>query len=154
MPNVTTNGFIPSYPLTDPTGAALKRAVPFYEAGGVDGTRKPEDFIEFLNSLNLDLLRVARANTELHAMKAREEQQWPDFYADCCNNESEARGDLWDDRNKTSVLQAALTSELIKTIAGNHLILDDNFDEFVRIVNQVAQQLEVVDVSKKGSQNR
>lgn len=135
-------------------GAALKRAGPFYEAGGINGTRKPEDFIEFLDRLNLDPLRVARANTELHAMKMREGQRWPDFFAAWCNKLTEARGDFWDDRNKTSMLQAALSDELIKTMAGNHLIPDDNFDEFVRIVNQVAQQLEMVDARRKGNQNR
>lgn len=34
--------------------SALKRAEPFYEAGGIQGTRNPEDFIEFLDRINLD----------------------------------------------------------------------------------------------------
>lgn len=39
-------------------------------------------------------------------------------------------------------------------MAGNHLIPDDNFNEFVRIANYVAQQHEMVDARRKGSQNR
>lgn len=135
-------------------GTALKRAGPFYEAGGVHGTRKPEDFLEFLDRLNLDPLRTARANTELHAMKMKDNQRWPDFLAAWCNKLTEAQGDFWDDRNKISMLQAALSDQLIRTMAGNHLIPNDNFDEFVRIVNQVAQQLEMVEARTKSYQNR
>lgn len=135
-------------------GAALKRAGPFYEAGGVHGTRKPEDFIEFLDRLNLDPLRVARANAELHKMKMRVGQRWPDFLASWCNKLTEARGDFWDDRNKISMLQAALSDQLITTMAGNHLIPNDDFDEFVRVVNQVAQQLEMVEARTGGHKNR
>lgn len=51
--------------------AALKRAGSFYEADGVHGTRKPKDFIEFLDRLNLDSMRVAQANAEIHKMKTR-----------------------------------------------------------------------------------
>merc|ERR1712110_907120 len=117
-------------------GAALKRAGSFYEAGGVHGTRKPEDFIEFLDRLNLDPMRVDRANAELHKMKMRAGQRWPGFLASWCNKLTEARGDFWDDRNKISMLQAALSDQLTIIMVGNHLIPNDNFDEFVRIVNQ------------------
>ena len=60
-------------------GTALKKAGPFYEAGGVHGTRDPEDLIEFLDRINLDSTRVSRANDELHRMKMKENQRWPDF---------------------------------------------------------------------------
>ena len=71
-------------------------------------------------------------------MKMKDNQRWPDFLAAWCNKLTEARGDFWDDRNKISMVQAALSDQLIRTMAGNHLILNDNFDEFVRIVNQIA----------------
>ena len=52
-------------------GTALEKAGPFYEAGGVNGTRKPEDFLEFLDRINLDPMRAARANNELLAMRRK-----------------------------------------------------------------------------------
>lgn len=126
-------------------GSALAKVGPFYERGGVDGTRKPEDFIEFLDKLNLDPTRVARANDELHALRMGERQRWPDFYAAWSNKLTEARGDSWDDANKISMLRNALNDRLITTLAGNHLLPEDDFDEWVRIVGHVAQQLEVLD---------
>ena len=126
-------------------GVALTKVGPFYERGGVNGTRKPEDFIEFLDRLNLDPLRIARANDELHSLRMGERQRWPDFYATWSNKLTEARGDFWDDANKISMLRNFLNDRLITTLAGNHLLPEDNFNEWVRIVGHVAQQLEVVD---------
>ena len=43
------------------------------------------------------------------------------------------------------MLRNSLNDRLITTLAGNHLLPEDNFNEWVRIVGHVAQQLEVVD---------
>lgn len=53
-------------------GATLQKAGRFYEESGIYGTRDPEDFIEFLDRLNLERTRVSRANDELHAMRMKE----------------------------------------------------------------------------------
>lgn len=125
--------------------SALAKVGPFYERGGVQGTRKPEDFIEFLDRLNLDPMRVARANDELHNLRIGERQKWPDFYATWSNKLTVARGDVWDDSNKISMLRNSLNDRLIAILAGNHPLPEDDFDERVKIVGRVAQQLEVVD---------
>ena len=134
-------------------GTALEKAGPFYEAGRVNGTRKPEDFLEFLDRINLDPMRAARANNELLAMRIKDYQRWPEFYASWSNKLTEARGDFWDDTNKISMLQNSLTDNLKRTLAGNHLLPSDNFNEWVSIVNKVAQPLEMVESSSKRRRN-
>ena len=94
-------------------GNALERAGPFYEAGGVEDTRDPEDFIEFLDRLYLDATRVSQANVELHAMKMRENERWAEFFASWSNKLTEARGDFWPDQNKISMLQNATLPILV-----------------------------------------
>ncbi|KAI0991675.1 hypothetical protein K3495_g16512, partial [Podosphaera aphanis] len=126
-------------------GSALKKAGPFYEVGGVMGTRKPEDFIEFLDKLYLDPLRGVRANRELQRMKMGEGQRWPEFFAAWSNKLTEARGDFWDDANKISMLWNALNGDLIRALAGNTSLPHDDFNTWITLVNQVAQQLEMAD---------
>lgn len=89
-------------------GLALKKADPFYEAGRVHGTRKPEDFILFLDRINLYATRVSRENDELHTIKKKNNQQWPEFFAAWSNKLTEARGDFWPDGNKISMLRSSL----------------------------------------------
>lgn len=115
-------------------GTALKKAGPFYE-----------DFIEFLDRLNLDSTRVSRANDQLHGMRMKDNQRWPDFFALWSNKLTKARGDFWPDENKTSMLRSSLSKNLSKTLAGNHLGEDDDFREWVRIKNKVAQQVEMTE---------
>ena len=133
-------------------GTALKKAGPFYEAGGVHGTRDPEDFIEFLDRLNLDSTRVSRANDELHTMRMKEAQRWPEFFSSWTNKLTEARGDFWPDENKISMLRSSLNKKLSRTIAGNHLLPDDDFREWVGIVNKIAQQVEMTETRFGNSQ--
>ena len=99
-------------------GTALKKAGPFYEAGGFHGTRDPEDFIELLDRLNLDSTRVSRANDELHTMRMKEAQRWPEFFSSWTNKLTEARGDFWPDENKIFMLRSSLNKKLSGTIAG------------------------------------
>lgn len=90
-------------------------------------------------------MRVARANDELHALRMGERQRWPDFYATRSNKLTEALGNAWDDANKIWMLQNALNNRLITTLARNHLLPEVDFDDWVRIVGPVAQQLEVLE---------
>lgn len=126
-------------------GKALKKAGPFYETGGVCGTRNPEDFIEFLDRWNLDPMRVSRANDELHVMRMGEKEGWSDFFASWSNKLTEARGDMWDDQNKISMLRNSLNNRLLRALVGNTQLPSDNFNGWIEIVNQVAQQLEMVE---------
>ena len=102
------------------------------------GTRKPEDFTEFLDKSYLDSLRAVRAGRELHAMKMSEGQRWPEFFAAWTNKLTEARGDLWDETNKISMLWNALNKDLILALAGNTNLPSNNFNAWIRLVNQVA----------------
>ena len=83
----------------------LKKAAPFFKAGGSSGTRKPEDFIEFFDRINLDPMRVTRATEELHTVRMGEGQRWPDFFTVWSNTLTEGRGDFWDDYKKISMLR-------------------------------------------------
>ena len=134
-------------------GSARTKAGPFYENGGVHQTRDPEDFIEFLDRIYLDSTRVSRANAELHLMKMKENQRWSDFLASWSNKLTEARGDFWPDDNKISMLQSALNKKLTIALAGNHMLPEDNFHDWVEIVNKIAQRLEMVDVRFGSWQN-
>ncbi|KAI0992755.1 hypothetical protein K3495_g15430, partial [Podosphaera aphanis] len=126
-------------------GGALEKAGPFYEAGGIMQTRNPDDFIEFLDRLYLDSTRVAQANLDLHAMKMRENERWNDFLAAWSNKLTEVRGDFWPDENKISMLQSAINKKLTKALVSNHLLPDDDLDEWIWIVSKVAQRVERVE---------
>ncbi|KAI0991045.1 hypothetical protein K3495_g17142, partial [Podosphaera aphanis] len=86
-------------------GGALEKAGPFFEAGGVNQTRDPADFLEFLDRVYLDTTRVSQANIELHNLKMKENERWADFFASWSNKLTEARGDFWADENKISMLE-------------------------------------------------
>ena len=126
-------------------GSALNKAGSFYEVGGVHGTRKSEEIIEFLDKLYLDPSKAVRAGRELQAMMISEGQRWPDFFAAWTNKLTEAQGDLWEDNNKISMLWNALNKDLILALAGNTNLPHNNFNVWIRLVNQVAQQLEMSD---------
>ena len=58
---------------------------------------------------------------------------------------TEALGDFWPDDNKISLLQNALNKKLTMELASNHMLPDDDFNEWVNIVNRVAQQFEIAE---------
>ncbi|KAI0991862.1 hypothetical protein K3495_g16325 [Podosphaera aphanis] len=86
-------------------------------------------------------------------MKMKENQRWSDFFASWSNKLTEARGDFWPDENKISMLQSALNRKLTTALAGNHMLPDDDFNEWIQIVNKVSQRLEMVDVRFGSWQN-
>ncbi|KAI1004334.1 hypothetical protein K3495_g3876 [Podosphaera aphanis] len=61
-------------------GDARSKAGPFYETGGVGGTKRPEDFIAFLNRGNLDNARSDRASDQLYSLRMNETQRWSSFF--------------------------------------------------------------------------
>ncbi|KAI0990897.1 hypothetical protein K3495_g17290, partial [Podosphaera aphanis] len=50
-------------------GKAQRQAGAYFEAGGLNGEEKPEDFIAFLDRSNWDTTRLARSRAELNDMK-------------------------------------------------------------------------------------
>ena len=128
-------------------GSARRKASAFYEVGGVNGARRPEEFIEFLDRSNLDTTRLEKANNALHEMKMSENQRWASFFSTWANKLTEAQGDSWEGRIKIGLLRTALNSKLKTALAGNHLLPKSDYDEYIRIVSQVAHQIE--DVSKR-----
>lgn len=123
-------------------GNALEKAGPFFEVGGISGTRDPEDFLEFLDRIHLDTAHVSQVNIELHNLKMREGEHWADFFASWSNKLTEARGYFWADENKISMLENGMNRRLTLALAGNHLLPDNNFSEWVHIVNKIAMQVE------------
>lgn len=127
-------------------GSALKKARSFYESGGVGGTRKSEDCTEFLDRINLHMMWVARTNDKLHTARMKGGQCWPDFLASWSKKLTKARGDFWDNPNKISMPRNSLIDNLKRTLAGNHLLPENDFDKWIRIVNKVAQELDMVEI--------
>ena len=125
-------------------GEAQRKAVSFFEVGGINETQRPEDFLEFLDRTNNDPTRVDRATNELYDMKMGEKQSWPSFFAEWANKLSEAHCDGWADRSKIVMLRNALNDNLLKALASNHLLPKNNYHEWVQIVGQISQQLEMV----------
>ena len=121
-------------------GKAQKQAASFFETGGIGGREKPEDFIAFLDRGNWDQTRLSRAKSELNDMKMGPKQKWSQFYCQWANKLTEAAGDIWPDDVKISLLRTTLNMNLKLALASNHLIPDDDFSEFVRIVSKIAQQ--------------
>ncbi|KAI0993131.1 hypothetical protein K3495_g15053 [Podosphaera aphanis] len=126
-------------------GGALEKAGPFFEAGGVNQTRDPADFLEFLDHVYLDTTRVSQANIELQNLKMKENERLADFFASWSNKLTEARGDFWADENKISMLENATSKRLMQALAGNHLLPDNDFGQWVQIVSKIAMRVERAD---------
>ena len=125
-------------------GKAQKRAAAFFESGGPGELEDPEEFILFLDRGNWDQTRVSRAKSELNEMKMGQRQNWNPFYHQWANKLTEAKGELWPDDVKISLLQGAINKSLKAPLACNHLIPEDDFPEYVRIVSKIALQQEQV----------
>lgn len=123
-------------------GKAQKRAAAYFESGGLQGKETPEDFIKFLDRGNWDQTRMVRAKAELYEMKMGPKQSWSSFYHSWANKLTEASGDNWPEDVKVSLLGGTLNQTLRTALASNHLIPDDDFTEYVRIVSKISQQHE------------
>ncbi|KAI0997701.1 hypothetical protein K3495_g10487 [Podosphaera aphanis] len=124
-------------------GGALEKAGLFFEAGGENQTRDPADFLEFLDGVYLDTTRVSQANIELQNLKMKENERWADFFASWSNKLTEARGNFWADENKIiSMLENAISKRLTQAPAGNHLLLDNVFSQWVQIMSKIAMRVE------------
>ncbi|KAI0992241.1 hypothetical protein K3495_g15945 [Podosphaera aphanis] len=71
-----------------------------------------------------------------------EKQRWTSFYPIWANKLTEAQGDTWPDENKITIIERALNRRLLQALAGNHLLPDNNFAEFIRIINKVSHQVD------------
>lgn len=95
---------------------------------------RPEDFIAFLDSGNWDLTRIIRARSELTEVKMGIKQRWNVFFSRWANKLAETHGDLWPDKTKITLLENALNHTLQVALAYNHLIPDNNYNEWISIV--------------------
>lgn len=124
-------------------GKARQSAVSFCELGGINRKQRPEDFLEFLDRANYTPTRFDRATNELYEMRMGVRQSWPSFFAEWAHKLSDAHCDEWADKYKIIVLRNALNYGLSKAIAGNRLLPSDDYKEWVRIVGQIYQQVEM-----------
>lgn len=134
-------------------GKAQKQAGTYFESGGEGGKERPEDFIAFLDRGNWDQTRVVRARAELNEMKMGPKQRWNSFYPQWANKLTEALGDTWPDETKVSLLKSTLNQTLRIALASNHLVPDDDFYEFTRIVSKIAHQHEEISKGFSGYRN-
>lgn len=125
-------------------GKAQKRAAPFFESGGPGGKEDPEEFIAFLDRGNWDQTRVSRAKSELNELRMGQKQNWNSFYHQWANKLTEAKGELWPDDVKISLLKGAINKTLKTSLACNHMIPENDFSEYVRIVSKIALQQEEI----------
>lgn len=125
-------------------GRAQRQAATYFESGGLGGLERPEDFIAFLDRGNWDQTRISRARSELNELKMGSRQKWSQFYSQWSNKLTEASGDSWPDGVKISLLRTAMNTTLKIALASNHLIPENDFTEYVRIVSKIALQHEEV----------
>lgn len=121
-------------------GKAQKQAGSYFESGGLGGLERPENFIEFLDRSNWDATRISRARSELNELKMGSKQRWNSFFPLWANKLTEAQGDVWPDETKITMLKGTLNQTLRIALASNHLLPENDFDEWVRIVSRIAQQ--------------
>lgn len=121
-------------------GKAQKQSASYFESGGRDGREDPEEFIAFLDRSNLDPNRINRARGELNSMRMGKHQQWNSFFAQWANKLTESDGDRWPDDVKISQLRGKLNMTLRRAIANNHLLPNNDYFQWLRIVGQIAQQ--------------
>lgn len=125
-------------------GKAQRQAATYFESGGLGGLERPEDFIAFLDRGNWDQTRISRARSELNELRMGPRQRWSQFYSRWCNKLTEASGDSWPDGVKISLLRTAMNTTLKVALASNHLIPENDYTEYVRIVSKIAQQYEEI----------
>lgn len=125
-------------------GKAQKKAAAYFESGGTGGKEAPEDFISFLDRGNWDQTRVSRARSELNDLRMGQKQNWNSFYSLWANKLTEAKGDIWPDDVKISLLRGTINKSLRMALATNHLIPESDFSEFVRVVSKIALQQEEI----------
>lgn len=125
-------------------GKAQRQAATYFESGGLGGLERPEDFIAFLDRGNWDQTRISRARSELNELRMGPRQKWSQFYCQWSNKLTEASGDSWPDGVKISLLRTAMNSTLKIALASNHLIPENDYTEYVRIVSKIAQQYEEI----------
>lgn len=123
-------------------GKAKRQAGAFFESGGRDGRQDPEEFIAFLDRISWDPNKINRARSELSELKMGSKQQWASFFSQWANKLTEANGDRWPDDVKINQLKVKLNFNLRKALANNHLLPNDDYHEWLRIVGQIAQQHE------------
>lgn len=121
-------------------GKAQKQAGSYFESGGLGGLERPEDFIEFLDRSNWDATRISRARSELNELKMGPKQRWNSFFPSWANKLTEAQGDNWPDETKITMLKGTLNQTLRIALASNHLLPENDFHEWVKIVSRIAQQ--------------
>lgn len=121
-------------------GKAQRQAGAYFESGGVGGLEKPEDFIAFLDRGNWDPTRITRARSELTEMKMGIKERWNVFFPRWANKLTEAHGDLWPDETKITLLESALNHTLQMALVSNHLIPDNDYNEWISIVGHIAQR--------------
>lgn len=121
-------------------GKAQRQAGSYFESGGIGGLERPEDFIAFLDRGNWDPTRITRARSELTEMKMGIKERWNVFFPRWANKLTEAHGDLWPDETKITLLESALNHTLQMALASNHLIPDNNYNEWISIVGHIAQR--------------
>ena len=121
-------------------GKAQRQAGAYLEFGGLNGKERPEDFVEFLDRSNWDPTRVTRARNELNKMKMDIRQRWSSFFPLWANKLTEAQGENWPCETKITMLKGCLNYPLRVALASNHLLPEDDFCEWTRIVSQIALQ--------------
>ena len=67
-------------------------------------------------------------------MRMGKNQQWSNFFAQWANKLTGADGDRWPDDVKISQLRGKLNMQLRRAIANNHLLLNDDYLEWLKIV--------------------
>lgn len=133
-------------------GKAQRQAATYFESGGLGGLERPEDFIAFLDRGNWDQTRISRARSELNELRMGPRQRWSQFYCQWSNKLTEASGDSWPDGVKISLLRTAMNTTLKLALASNHLIPENDYTEYVRIVSKIAQQHEEITKNSNFSQ--
>ncbi|KAI0993706.1 hypothetical protein K3495_g14477 [Podosphaera aphanis] len=71
-----------------------------------------------------------------------EKQRWTSFFPIWANKLTEAQGDMWPDENKITLIERALNKRLLHALAGNHLLPDNDFAEYIKIINKVSHQVD------------
>ncbi|KJZ68383.1 hypothetical protein HIM_12229 [Hirsutella minnesotensis 3608] len=93
-------------------GTAQNMAAAYYEQGGAEGARSPEQFLDYLNRRYGDPNAKARALDRLRSLKQKPDESFAAFFPKFEKELADSGGGGWEDAVQINYLEGALNNKL------------------------------------------
>ncbi|KJZ68122.1 hypothetical protein HIM_12487 [Hirsutella minnesotensis 3608] len=122
-------------------GTAQNMAAAYYEQGGADGARSPEQFLDYLNRRYGDPNAKSRALDRLRALKQKPDESFANFFPKFEKELADSGGGAWDDAVQINYLEGALNSKLKdRLVSVTDLPVD--FNQYAELLLTIGSRLD------------